>query len=168
MDWNQSFYEVAAFAQAHGLSEIRIQPLIMADVRSWIPQGRLWNCQEAGPADAGNWVAVSASTLFSGRECSWMVKYPREPLGGGSMYAIHLPAALPAPGTQGRPVVQPSPLKKFGLDNDVASLYLSLLNHPETFPAVLAHFEPAVTEEAERKAKRLLDFIGIRDSGQQF
>jgi 4-amino-4-deoxy-L-arabinose transferase-like glycosyltransferase len=159
LDWNQAFYQVEAFAQARGIENIPVHPFIAADVKTWAPHSSLWNCQMAAASDADRWVAVSATTLVDGRECNWLWRYPHEPLAGGSMYAIHLPSTVPAPGSPDRPIVPLQSLKRFGIDEDILSLYIDTLDHPERFPGMIAPFEAAAREEARKKLDRLIAML---------
>jgi len=75
------------------------------------------------------------------------------------MYAIHLPSTVPAPGSPDRPIVPLQSLKRFGIDADLLSLYVATLDHPETFPGMIAPFEAAAREEARKKLDRLIGML---------
>jgi hypothetical protein len=104
---------------------------------------------------------VSANKLIPGRECAWLSQYPQEVLAGGSLFAIHLPEAIPAPGSSGRPVGRSAPLRVLGLEQDLESTYISLLNHPETFPVVLAPFEAAMAAKTKMLAMRFMKILRL-------
>jgi len=161
LDRNQSLSDASSFARTHALKEIRVAPGDLAEIGDWAPEGRLWNCQDAGPSDARKWVVVSANKLIPGQGCNWLWQYPHEVLAGGSLFAIRLPAAIPAPGSSGRPIGGPAPLRTLGLEQDLESTYISLFNHPETFPIVLAPFEAAMTAKTKALAMRLMKILRL-------
>ena len=103
IDWNQALPSIEAAAQRKGASEILVQETSANDIRPYIPNGRLWNCQEEGILDAGKWAAVSAAEMTYGHNCLWLMQYPHEALAGGSVYLFRLPSPAPDPGTPGGP-----------------------------------------------------------------
>jgi len=103
LDWCQSFPEVRRFAERKHLESVLLDEYGFTDPTVYIPQGRLWNCQEPAPADAGQWAVVSAGMILDGHNCPWLLRYPREPLAGSSMYAFHLPETIPPAGAPGGP-----------------------------------------------------------------
>jgi len=161
VDWNQSLYEINTFARMRGLTEILVSPYGMSEVGEWVQRGKLWDCQDAAPRDAGQWVVISANNLVSGRTCAWLSQYPQEMLAGGSLFAIRLPADIPAPGYSGRPTVRAAPLRNFGMEQDVESTYIFLVDHPATFPAYVAPFETAMTARAKRMTMRLMKILKV-------
>jgi hypothetical protein len=69
----------------------------------YVPEARFWNCQEAVPADGGQWAIVSANMIEDSHNCLWLLRFPHEALAGGSMYAFELPGVIPPAGTPGGP-----------------------------------------------------------------
>ena len=160
LDWNQSLDQAEKFARARGIKDLPVQPFIAADVRAWVPRGRLWNCAYADSNDAGRWVVISAGNLIQDQTCSWLWQYPHQELAGGSMFAVHLPELVPPPGTPGRPAIAPLAVHRFGIDTDLQSTYVGLLDHPDRFPPLAAAFDVAVTQEARRKVARVRQILG--------
>jgi hypothetical protein len=103
LDWNQSLPEVRKFAAERGLNEILLDEYGFVEPAAYVPQARVWSCQEPAAWDGGKTVFVSASNIADGHNCLWLMQYPRQALAGGSMYAIELPAAIPSAGTPGGP-----------------------------------------------------------------
>ncbi|MGB7759618.1 MAG: glycosyltransferase family 39 protein [Bryobacteraceae bacterium] len=103
LDWDLGLPEVEGFVQVRGLDHVLVDPYNVADPSVYVPQGSLWSCQAATAADAGRWAFVSANMFADGENCAWMLDIPHQALAGGSMYAFHLPAAIPAPGSPGGP-----------------------------------------------------------------
>ncbi len=95
LDWDQSLPEVERFVQQHGIKSIGIDHYGYTSAAVSVPQSHNWNCENPAAA-AGQWVAVSANLIAQGRDCRWLLQYPYESLGGGSMYVVRLPQILPA------------------------------------------------------------------------
>jgi hypothetical protein len=113
LDWNQSLPEANRFVQQHGLSHVLLDEYGFNDPTVYVPQAQFWNCQEASPADAGQWAIVSASLIEDGHNCDWLLHFPHEAIAAGSMYAFQLPPVLPPIGDlSGRPL--PSAYHNFG------------------------------------------------------
>jgi len=137
VDWNQSLPEVKRFAEQHRLQRIRLDEYGFSDPTAFVPQAQPWNCQSPSPEDAGQWVALSANLLLDGHNCAWLIQYPHEELAGGSMYAVHLHAHIPAAGSPGGPPL-PSAFRQIGgAPFDIQSLFLHLDRHPEDIPRTL-------------------------------
>jgi len=96
VDWHQALPEVRAFADRHTLTEIRVDDYGLSDPVATVPQAVPWNCAQPSPDDAGKWAAVSANVFLDFRRCTWLLREPLEPLGGGSMYAVRLPDPIPS------------------------------------------------------------------------
>ena len=105
LDWDTELGEVERFVQARGLNHVLVDSYNVADPAVYVPQGRLWDCQSATAEDAGRWAFVSANMFLDGANCAWLLAIPHEALAGGCMYALHLPARIPAPGSPGGPPV---------------------------------------------------------------
>jgi hypothetical protein len=103
LDWCQSFPEVRRFAEQKHLTNVLLDEYGFTEPTVYIPQARFWNCQEPAPADADQWAVVSAGMILDGHNCPWLLRYPHEPLAGGSMYAFHLPQTIPPAGVPGGP-----------------------------------------------------------------
>ena len=134
VDWNQSLPEVKRFVENHGMKKIALDDYSVDDGSAFVPEAQLWNCQQPSPADASQWVVVSANMILDVHNCGWLLHYPRQPLAGGSMYAFHLPDPIPPAGATGGPPL-PSAYRQFiGLRFDVRVLFLELNRYPEKLP----------------------------------
>jgi len=150
LDWNQALPEVSKFAAEHHLEKINVDPYSMSDPAFVVPQANLWNCQQPTPADAGQWVVVSASMIVDGHNCVWLMNYPHESLAAGGMYAIHLPEVIPQPGDPGGPPI-PSAYRNFGgFPIDPRGMFVELTRHPENLPKVMQEMQASFA--AARKA----------------
>ena len=134
VDWNQSLPEVRRFAEQHGIQRIGLDAYGFSDVTVFVPQAQSWNCQKPTPESAGQWVALSANFILDGHNCGWLTQYPHEPLAGGSMYAVHLPAPIPPVGSEGGPPL-PLAFREFGgAPFDVLSLFRHVIQNPDDLP----------------------------------
>ena len=134
VDWNQSLPEVRRFAEDHGMKKIALDDYSLDDGSAFVPEAQVWNCQQPSAGDAGQWVVVSANMILDVHNCGWLLRYPHQPLAGGSMYAFHLPDSIRSAGTTGGPPL-PSETRQFiGLSFDVRVLFLELNRHPEKLP----------------------------------
>jgi len=137
VDWNQSLPEVRRFAEDHSMKKIALDDYSVDDGSAFVPEAQVWNCQQPSANDAGQWVVVSANMILDVHNCGWLLRYPHQPLAGGSMYAFQLPEAIPPGGTAGGPPL-PSAYRQFiGLPFDVRVLFLELNRHPEKLPKSL-------------------------------
>jgi len=102
-DWNQSLPAVAQFAQERGIQKLKVDEYAFTESSAVVPGSELWDCQYPTAEDAGHWVVVSANMIVDSHNCTWLMRYPNQPLGGGAMYAVQLPAMIPAAGTPGGP-----------------------------------------------------------------
>jgi hypothetical protein len=143
VDWNQSVPEVKRFAEKHGLEKIGLDEYGFSDASVMAPQAELWDCQKPREEDSGKWVALSANMVLDGHNCGWVMASPHEELAGGSMYAVQLPARIPAVGSAGGPPL-PSEYRTFGgAPFDIRALFRHVNRHPEDLPRVLEWFQKA-------------------------
>jgi hypothetical protein len=103
LDWNQDLLEVDNFVQQRGLSHVLIDSYGFSDPAVYVPDAKLWNCQEAVLEDGDQWAFVSANLIQESHNCVWLLQIPHEALAGGSMYAFQLPGVIPPAGTPGGP-----------------------------------------------------------------
>ena len=136
VDWNQALPEVRRFAELRGIQKIHLDWFGLSNPRVSVPQA--WNCQM--PADAGQWAVVSANMILDSHNCVWLIEYPHEPLGGGGMYAVHLPDPIPLAGSAGGPPLPSAYSVFFGWPGgvDLRALVQDLADHPEKFSQVMA------------------------------
>jgi len=113
LDWNQSLPEAERFVQQRRLENVLVDEYGFSDPTVYVSGAQFWNCQQPSPSDAGRWAIVSASMIEDGDNCLWLMNYSHEVLAGGSMYALQLPAVIPAAGEPGGPPL-PGAYKTFG------------------------------------------------------
>jgi hypothetical protein len=155
LDWDLELPEVERFVQAHGLDHVLIDSYNVADPSVYVPQGGLWDCQAATPADAGHWAFVSADMFADSANCGWMLPIPHQPLAAGSMYAFHLPATILAAGSPGGPPL-PANYRYFGgvptLDAR-APLY-EAIRDPNQLQNILDRMIEMFTEMQQKRKKK--------------
>ncbi len=134
VDWNQALPQAENFVERHGLKGVALDDYGISDDVAYVPQSHPWDCQSPEPADAGQWVVVSANMILDGRNCGWLLRYPQEALAGGGMYAFHLPAELPAAGATGGPPAAKDKRMFLGIAFDFKAMMLHVLRNPETIP----------------------------------
>lgn len=148
VDWNQALPEVRSFADRHGLKTLGVDFYGLTDPTITVPQARFWDCQQPAPEDANQWVVISSNVILDAQNCAWVMQYPHEMLAGGSMWAVHLPPAIPAAGTPGGP--PPASRRKTFLGMpvpvDPRLPTISLFHHPEWLPQVCADMEAKMRE----------------------
>lgn len=138
VDWDQAMPEVARFVEQHGLQTIEVDSYGHFDPGVPVPQARLWNCQHPTAADQGQWVVISANMILDAHNCEWLMGYTHEALGGGSMYAVELPAQIPAAGSPGGPPLPADQREMFGQKIDFRPLVIDFVNHPEKLADFIA------------------------------
>ncbi len=138
VDWNQALPEVKRLAERRGIAKINVDHYGIVEPEFVAPQAQTWDCQKPMPADAGQWAVVSANMILDAHNCLWLMQYPHETLGGGSMYAVRLPEVIPPAGLpQGPPL--PSAFHGFlsSREVDLRAMFLDLMRHPERIKAVM-------------------------------
>src|SRR5215472_4138657 len=145
VDWNQSLPELERFVEEHRLQRIAVDEYGFSDPTVFVPRAHGWNCQTPSPEDSGQWVALSANMILDGHNCAWLMQYPHEALAGGSMYAVHLYAQIPAAGRPGGPPL-PSSFRQFGgAPFDLQALLRHLYQRPNDLPCAVEWMEAAYT-----------------------
>jgi hypothetical protein len=134
VDWNQALPEVRDFADRRGLQVLDLDHYDMMDPTVFVPQARVWDCQQPTADDANQWAVVSSNMILDQHNCSWLMQYPHETLGGGSMWAVHLPSTIPAAGTRGGPPLVYERRTFLGMLQDPRLANINLFRHPEQFP----------------------------------
>jgi hypothetical protein len=123
--------EVSRFANQHGLKEIEVDAYGFTDPAIAVPRSRFWNCQSPTDMDEEKWAAVSANMILDAQNCEWLMQYPHETLGGGSMLVFHLPSRIPPLGSSGGPPAINRTREMFGMSVDVRVLLLKLTRDPQ-------------------------------------
>jgi 4-amino-4-deoxy-L-arabinose transferase-like glycosyltransferase len=134
VDWNQALPDVRRFADGRRLRRIPVDVYGMTDPAVAVPRAVLWDCQKPADADAGQWVVVSGNMLLDGHNCSWLLRYPQEPIAGGSMYAFLLPPSIPAAGSPGGPPPAAERRAFLGAPVDIRLAFIDCMDHPEKLP----------------------------------
>jgi len=151
VDWNQSLPDVKRFADRHGLQRIGMDAYGLSDATVIVPQSVFWDCQRPTESDEGQWVAVSANMIQDSHNCIWLMQYPHESLGGGSIYTVHLPEHIPPAGSPGGPPL-PAAFREFaGAPFDMRVFFLYYIHHPEKLPRT--NEEAQATFSPENRAK---------------
>jgi len=152
LDWNQALPEVQRFAERHGVRKFHIDTWGFTDTAVAVPGSEIWNCQRPAEEDAGQWVALSANMIQDGHNCLWLMQYPHESLGGGSMYAVRLPATIPPPGSPGGPPL-PSARREFlGASPEMRLFFQEIARYPERLPKAFEEITAAYRRANEAKA----------------
>jgi hypothetical protein len=147
VDWDQSLPDVKRFVDQHGLPRIGMDSYGLTDATATVPQSEFWDCQRPSPSDEGQWVAVSANMIQDSHNCLWLMQYPHESLGGGSMYAVRLPEHIPPAGSPGGPPL-PAAFREFaGAPFDMRAFFLYFIHHPEKLPSTNEETQAAFSPE---------------------
>ena len=155
LDWNQALPEVERFVQQRGLQHVLVDEYGISEPSVYVPQAQFWNCQDPGLSDAGQWAVVSAGMIQDGHNCLWLMKYPHEPLAGGSMYSFRLPAAIPAAGSPGGPPL-PADWRNFGGfpgPKDMRLMFLNCIRDPQQLQPTLDRIQAEFQALAKKNKK---------------
>jgi 4-amino-4-deoxy-L-arabinose transferase-like glycosyltransferase len=157
LDWDQALPEVRRFAQKRGIQSVPLDAYGLSDSRATVPQSYMWNCQAPAAEDAGRWAVISANMILDIENCRWLMQYPNAALGGGSMYAIRLPAPIPPAGAQGGPPLPAARRTMFPGPNgeDARLMFISLIEHPDRVPKVGAEIQQTVDEFSGKALERV-------------
>ena len=136
LDWDTGLPEVERYVQERGLTDVLIDSYNVSDPALYVPQGRRWSCQAATAEDAGRWAIVSANLFLDGENCAWLLARPREPVAGGSLYALQLPATIPAPGSPGGPPLASAYRYLGGGPFDWREIMHRAIEDPQQMPAI--------------------------------
>jgi 4-amino-4-deoxy-L-arabinose transferase-like glycosyltransferase len=150
VDWNQGLPEVSRFAEQQGLQRIALDQYGFSEVTAFVPQAYPWSCQTPTPEDAGQWVTLSAANLLEARNCAWLLQYsPHVTLAGGSIYAVRLPAQIPAVGSTGGPPL-PSAYRTFGgLPFETRGFFSHVIQNPSDLPRAVEWMQTAFTASSK-------------------
>ena len=80
----------------------------------------------------------------------WLMRYPNQPLGGGAMYAVQLPATIPAAGTPGGPPAASETHMMFGgnFPREPRMMFQELMRDPDKIHGCHAEMHDAVAGTA--------------------
>jgi hypothetical protein len=152
LDWNQALPDAEEFAKQHGLKRVLLDEYGAIEPAVYVPEAELWNCQQPADSDAGEWAVSSSNNLMDSRNCLWLMAYPHQQLAGGSMYAFHLPASIPAAGAAGGPPL-PADYHYFGgFGNfDMRAIFLSCIRDPQQLQPTLDHMMLVMQNASKKK-----------------
>ena len=156
LDWNQALPEVENFVQQHGLKRVLLDEYGFSDPTVYVPESQFWNCQQPASEDGGQWAVVSANLIEDGHNCPWLLRFPHEPLAGGSMYAFQLPAVVPPAGTPGGPPL-PEEYRQFGgqpIPGDLRLLFLSCIRDPQQLQPTWDRMTATMQAEMEKRKRK--------------
>lgn len=156
LDWNQALPEVEDFVQQHGLKRVLVDEYGFSDPRVYVPEAQFWNCQEPAPEDGGQWAVVSANMIEDSHNCLWLLRFPHEPLAGGSMYAFQLPTVVPPPGTLGGPPLPEEYHKFAGLPfpGDARLFWLNCIRDPQQLQPTMDRIQATMQAEMEKRKRK--------------
>ncbi len=154
LDWDLELPEVERFVQAHGLDHVLVDSYNVADPSVYVPQGGLWDCQAATAADAGRWAFVSANMFADAANCTWLLSTPHQALAGGSMYAFHLPAAIPAPGSPGGPPLPANYRYIAGAPFDWRAAFYRAIRDPHQMQNIMDDMKEMFREMQKKRGKK--------------
>jgi hypothetical protein len=156
LDWNQALPEVEDFVQQHGLKRVLLDEYGFSEPGMYVPESQFWNCQQPASEDGGQWAVVSANLIEDGHNCPWLLRFPHEPLAGGSMYAFQLPAVVPPAGTPGGPPL-PEEYHQFGgqpIPGDLRLLFLSCIRDPQQLQPTWDRMTATMQAEMEKRKRK--------------
>jgi hypothetical protein len=153
VDWNQALPEVKRFAEQNKIGHIKVDEYGFTEVTDSIANSEFWDCQKATSGDADSWVVVSGGSILDGHNCAWLQQFPMQPIGGGSMYALHLPWQIPAAGSPGGPPLPPAYRFLGGMQVDARAYFLEALRDPDKLPEVLAEMQARFQEAQDARKK---------------
>ncbi len=156
VDWNQALPDVARFAQQHGIQNLKIDEYGWTETSAVVPGSELWDCQYPAAQDAGQWVVVSADMIADSHNCIWLMQYPNQPLGGGAMYAVQLPAQIPAAGTPGGPPAASEVHMMFGgnFPREPRMMFQELARNPDKLSNFIREMQAQYQAEMEKRRKK--------------
>jgi multisubunit Na+/H+ antiporter MnhF subunit len=151
VDWNQSLPEAEVFARRHELRQLLLDEYGFSDPSPYVPQAQPWDCQQPAASDAGQWAVLSANFLGESGACTWLLQYPHEVLAGGSLYAVHLPRAIPPAGQTGGPPL-PQNYRNFGgAPFDVRPIFQRCIRDPRQLEPTMDWIKSSMAPEGRRK-----------------
>lgn len=98
--------------------------------------------------------------ILDAENCRWLLRYPKQPIAGGSMYAFRLPAQIPAAGTPGGPPLPADTKTPFGGTKDFSfrDTTLPILRDPaklgSTVQAMMAKYQRQQQEQAGKTRQK--------------
>ncbi len=153
LDWNQSLPEVEKWVEQRHMQHLLLDYYGLSDPKTIVPQAELWSCQHPKPSDAGQWIVISADMIMDGHNCIWLMQFPHEPIAGGSMFATHLPEAIPLPGIPGGPPLPSEYREIAGGPVDMRVYFLDYLHHPEKLSEAMEEMQKNFREARKKDSQ---------------
>jgi hypothetical protein len=153
LDWNQALPQVETFVRQRGLQQVLLDEYGFSEPAPYVPQALLWDCQQPTPNDGGQWAVVSANFMADAGNCVWLLQYPHEFLAGGSMYAVQLPATIPAAGEPAGPPL-PAACHYFGgmpKEFDFRPAFLKCVRDPQQLQPTMDAFQAKMDNYRKKK-----------------
>ena len=94
--------------------------------------------------------------ILDGHNCSWLLRYPRETLAGGGMYAFRLPDPIPEAGAPGGPP-RPEEVRNWGGipgSVDYRAIMYRCVRDPQEMKPTVERLMREFQEQQERQRKR--------------
>jgi len=156
LDWNQALPQVEDFVQQHGLKRVLVDEYGFSDPRVYVREAQFWNCQQPAPDDGGQWAVVSANMIEDSHNCLWLLRFPHEPLAGGSMYAFQLPTVVPPAGTLGGPPLPEEYHKLAGMPfpGDARLIWLNCIRDPQQLQPTMDRIQATMQAEMEKRKRK--------------
>jgi 4-amino-4-deoxy-L-arabinose transferase-like glycosyltransferase len=152
VSWNEALPEVAQFVREQHLNAIDLDYAALSDPALVVPEARPWDCQDPGPKDTGQWVAVEAVSILENHDCGYLLQYPHKALAGGSFYVFQLPQVLPAEGSPGGPPAVAKRRLPWGVPVDLPGWSLEVERHPERLAELTAELKARFQGKQSAKA----------------
>jgi hypothetical protein len=157
LDWNQSLPEAENFLRQHRVNKVLLDAYGFSDPKAYMATAQWWNCQAPSAADAGQWVVLSANMVEDSHNCLWLMRYPHHVLAGGSLYAVQLPASIPAAGLPGGPPLSQD-YHYFGgfqlFGEDPRTIFWNCIHDPQQLQPTWDHFAALMQSYAQKNQKK--------------
>lgn len=153
LDWNQALPQVETFVRQRGLPQVLLDEYGFSDPAPYVPQALLWDCQQPAPSDRGQWAVLSANYMADSGNCVWLLQYPHQVLAGGSMYAVQLPAMIPAAGQPGGPPL-PAACRYFAgmpKEADLRPVFQKCIRDPQQLQPTMDRFQAMMEDYRKKK-----------------
>ncbi len=153
LDWNQALPQVETFVRQRGLQQVLLDEYGFSEPAPYVPQALFWDCQQPAPNDGGQWAVVSANFMADAGNCVWLLQYPHDVLAGGSMYAVQLPAMIPAAGQPGGPPL-PAAYRYFGgmqQEFDLRPVFRKCIRDPQQLQPTMDDFQTKMENYRKKK-----------------
>ncbi len=156
LDWNQALPEVEKFVRERGLKQVLLDEYGIVEPAAYVPQAVVWECQQPGANDGGQWAVVSANYMIDSGNCLWVLQYQHVALAAGSMYAVRLPDIIPPAGQPGGPPL-PADFRYIGgspAEFEGLALFTKCIREPEQLEPTMERMMKMGEEEYRKKKNK--------------